>query len=221
LMLSIAGFVGLSIAYLFYFSSIHHIGVSRATPITSSRPLITAVLAVVLLREVMTLSLGLGTMFIVVGVALVTLRNQGYKINLGVGELFAILTAFCWGLYPVLLKVGLQGLQSVFKASLIMMSMATVLYVLLIICMGRLRLLFFIKKRSLFFFTLSGVANSSANLLYFAALMLVPVTIVTPLTNLYPFFALVLSAITLNEKATLKVFFGTVLIFAGILFITL
>ena len=222
LTLSFAGFVSFSLAYLFYFYSIGSIGVSRATSITSSRPLIAAVLAVLLLGEVMTVPIGAGTVFMVAGVVLVTMRDQvTSKVKPRIGKFFAILTAFCWGLYPILVKAGLQGLQSVFKASLIMMVMATALYVLLIICVGRLRLLFSINKRSLRFFALSGLANSSANLLYFAALMITQVTIVTPLSNLYPFFALILGVIMLNEKATLKIVFGTVLIFVGVLFITI
>ena len=212
--LASAGFVGYSLAYLFYFNSIELIGISKVATITSARPFIAAILALLIFREVMSFTLAAGTLFVVVGVALVSGDAKGQRSK--GGEVLAISTALCWGLYPILVKEGLKGLTSVAKPTLITMVFATALYISLSLALRRSNLLLRVDRYSLGFFVLSGFASGFANLLFFIALAFTPVTIVMPLSNIYPFIALALGIFVLSEKVTSKVVIGAILIFLGV-----
>jgi len=212
--LASAGFVGYSLAYLFYFNSIELIGASRAATITSSRPLLAALLAVLIFREEITFSLGVGTLLVVIGVILVS-GYSGVKKSRK-GEILAIFTAFCWSIYPILVKEGLRGVMTVFKPIFVTILVAIFFYVILISLFKRSHLLLQIDKSSLRYFTLSGFANGFANLLFFIALSSSPVTLVVPLSNIYPFIAILLGILLLDEKITIKIFVGAILIFLGV-----
>ena len=212
--LASAGFVGYSLAYLFYFNSIELIGASRAATITGSRPLLAALLAVLIFREEITFSLGVGTLLVVIGVILVS-GYSGVKKSRK-GEILAIFTAFCWSIYPILVKEGLRGVMTVFKPTFITILAAIFFYVILISLSKRSHLLLQIDKSSLCYFTLSGFANGFANLLFFIALSSSPVTLVVPLSNIYPFIAILLGILLLDEKITIKIFVGAILIFLGV-----
>ena len=213
--LASAGFVGYSLAYLFYYNSIEFIGASRAATITSSRPLLAALLALLIFREEITFSLGVGTLFVVTGVILVS-GYGGVRKKSRKGEILAIFTAFCWSIYPILVKEGLRGVMTFFKPTFITILVAIFFYVILISFFKRSHLLLQVDKSSLRYFTLSGFANGFANLLFFIALSSSPVTLVVPLSNIYPFIAILLGILLLDEKITIKIFFGAILIFLGV-----
>ena len=63
--------IGLAVGDSLNIRAMHAIGVSRAMPISSTYPIITALLAVVFLGEEMSLRLGLGIVLVVAGVYLV------------------------------------------------------------------------------------------------------------------------------------------------------
>jgi transporter family protein len=216
--LASAGFVGYSLAYLFYFNSIELIGAPRAATITSSRPLLAALLALLIFREEITLNLGMGTLLVVIGVIFVS-GDSGVRKKSRRGEILAILTAFCWSIYPILVKEGLRGVMSIFKPTFITMLVGISLFVILISFFKKFRLLLQLDKSSLSFFTFSGFANGFANLLFFMALSSSPVTLVMPLSNIYPFIAILLGILLLDEKISVKIFLGAILIFLGVVLV--
>jgi len=213
--LASAGFVGYSMAYLFYFSSIELIGASRAATITSSRPLLAALLALLIFSEEITFSLGVGTLLVVIGVILVS-GDSGVRKRSRKGEILAIFTALCWSIYPILVKEGLREVTSIFKPTFITILVAISLYLILISFVKKSHLILQVDKPSLRYFALSGFANGFANLLFFMALTSSPVTLVMPLSNIYPFITILLGMLILDEKVTPKIILGAVLIFLGV-----
>src|SRR3990170_2817137 len=75
LTLLLAGMFAPALARLTYYESINLIGVARASTISNTTPLFSAVLAVPILGERLTWSLAVGTVLVVIGVAL-TFRPQ-------------------------------------------------------------------------------------------------------------------------------------------------
>lgn len=210
--------MGHSLAYLFYFNSIELIGASRAATITSSRPLLAALLALLIFREEITLNLAMGTLLVVIGVIFVS-GNSGVRKKVEERRGSCYPYSVLLSIYPILVKEGLSGVMSTFKPTFLTMLVGISLFVILISFFKKFRLLLQLDKSSLSFFTFSGFANGFANLLFFIALSSSPVTLVMPLSNIYPFIAILLSILLLDEKISVKIFLGAVLIFLGVLLV--
>src|SRR3989338_547700 len=71
-----AGAVGASFGKIFYYKGIDTVGASKSTSVKNSSPLLTVLLAVILLGEDVTFPVGVGSVLIVVGI-LVLSRAEG------------------------------------------------------------------------------------------------------------------------------------------------
>src|SRR5205085_7149708 len=100
--------IGLAVGDSLNIRAMHAIGVARAMPISSTYPLVTAVLAVLFLGEPMTLRLALGILVVVGGVALVAFPRGVRPVarpaedvqptSARVGIAMSLVAAVCWAL---------------------------------------------------------------------------------------------------------------------------
>src|ERR1043165_873988 len=102
------GVVGAYLGRTLFVKSVDQIGASRAQSLNNSSPLITVLLAAVALGERLSFAVLLGVMFIISGVFCVTRRdwamgesNARRRITLA-----AVLATLCYGVVPVLKKIG-------------------------------------------------------------------------------------------------------------------
>ena len=71
----LAGLITFLGGRLLNFQAINLVGASKASAVVSSTPLFAAILAVIFLNETVNLMLGIGTMMIVTGIALVVMQE--------------------------------------------------------------------------------------------------------------------------------------------------
>ncbi len=71
----LAGLITFLGGRLLNFQAINLVGASKASAVVSSTPLFAAILAVIFLNETVNLMLGMGTMMIVTGIALVVMQE--------------------------------------------------------------------------------------------------------------------------------------------------
>ena len=71
----LAGLITFLGGRLLKFQAINLVGASKASAVVSSTPLFAAILAVIFLNETVNLMLGIGTMMIVTGIALVVMQE--------------------------------------------------------------------------------------------------------------------------------------------------
>ncbi len=212
-----AGLLGPCLGRVFMFLSIHHLGVARAIPLKSVAPLFTAGLAYWMLGERPGPYVWVGTILIVGGCAAFTIKKKDDSTwNRRLIWLpFAAVAVFGFG--AIARKYGLGILPAVLPGITIT-SLAGLLFLL-----GFSAFLPPDQRPDLrwgkawYFYGACGLINTLAFMSSFYALLYGDVTIVMPLSNTAPFFALLLSHFLLRdlERVTGLIVLGTVLTVAG------
>jgi transporter family protein len=134
--------------------------------------------------------------------------------------ILAILDAFFAALVAIFAKVGLQGVDSSVATAVRTIVMA-VFIIGFVMAIGKGPQLTQLTSKDIFFIVLSGVAGAVSWLLYFAALKLADASKVAPVDRASVLFVLILSALILGEKITLKTAIAGILIFIGVLLFTI
>lgn len=134
--------------------------------------------------------------------------------------LLAVLSAFFAALVAIFAKIGLQGVDSTVgtAARAIVMTLFIVIFV---ISIGKGPQLTQFTSKDMGFIILSGVAGALSWLFYFAALKLADASKVAPVDRASVLIVMVLAALFLGEKITLKTATAGVLIFIGLLLLAM
>ena len=128
--------------------------------------------------------------------------------------IFAILSAIFAALTSILVKVGIEGVNS---------NLATAIRTIVVVLMawfmvfitGNQNGIVDISKKSWIFLILSGLATGASWLCYYKALQLGEVSKVVPIDKLSIVITIILAFIFLGEQITLKTLIGCCLIVAG------
>ncbi len=216
-----AGAVGASFGKIFYYYGIDTVGASKSVSIKNSSPILTTILAVAILGERVTLSLAAGVVLIVAGIIMLT-RMQGRaegSPNQIAYFIYPLLAALCFGVNPIVKKIGVSTVSVPTFGALI--TQTTALIVML--TAGRLLNIKLkwerVPMRSLGFFVLAGVLEALGSLLTFYALIYAPAVLVSPIWRISPLVTFVLAHFTLKgiEVVTLRDGVAASIIVGGIL----
>ena len=133
--------------------------------------------------------------------------------------LLAVLSAFFAALVSIFAKIGLQGVDSTVgtAARAIVMVLFIVVFV---VSSGKGPQLTQFTSKDMGFIILSGIAGALSWLFYFAALKLADASKVAPVDRASVLIVMVLAALFLGEKVTLKTATAGVLIFVGLLLLS-
>lgn len=130
-----------------------------------------------------------------------------------------LLTLLCWGISPVLEKIGLKKVDPLI--ALFTRTLFAFFGISLYLLFSFSPLQF--KDLSIKSFFILGLSGITAGFLgmyfYFSLLKLYPASQIVPLTATYPLVASLLSIILLKEPITLSKLIGTFLIVLGIYFL--
>lgn len=221
----IAGLFSPALVRWLYFISLDRIGPSVSSSILATGPAFTAIIAIVLLNEKITLQISLGILTIIGGIAILE-RDMNNEAEIGHRRrkdlIFPLLSALFFSFAVVTRKLGLGILDSpIFGVTV---GFVTSLAVYSVVCLGskKMRSAVLIRKQDLPIFLAAGTSLTAAWLSLFYALSYGEAIIVTPLANLHPLFVVVLSYFFLGkiEKITKNILAGACVIVAGVLLIT-
>jgi transporter family protein len=203
-----AGAVGASFGKIFYYKAIDKIGASKSTSIKNSSPVLTVILAVVLLGEELTIPVVAGVALIVIGIFVIShVEAKGGARPDRMGYfLYPLLAALCFGFNPIFKKIGIESSAAPTLGALITQSTA----LLVMLSAGR-----FLKikpkwervpTRSLVLFVVAGVTEALGSLFTFYALIHAPTVIVSPVWRISPLVTFALARATLKgiEVVTLR-----------------
>jgi transporter family protein len=132
----------------------------------------------------------------------------------------AVLDAFFAALVAIFAKVGLQGVDSN-VATAVRAIVMTVFIAGFVVAIGKGPQLTQLTSKDMVFIVLSGVAGAISWLLYFAALKMADASKVAPVDRASLLFVIMLSALLLGEKITLKSAIAGTLIFVGVLLLAI
>ena len=128
--------------------------------------------------------------------------------------IFAALSAVFAALTSILAKVGIDGVNS---------NLATAIRTIVVLAMAWLMVfvtntqggIVTIGKRSWLFLILSGLATGASWLCYYKALSIGQVSKVMPIDKMSLIITMIMAAVFLNEKISIKAIIGAVLITVG------
>lgn len=212
-------------SWLCYFKALQLGDVNKVTPIDKSSTVMTMLLAMIFLREPVTLLktvciavIGAGTWMMiekkrVAGVSVTADRSSAggsawlwYAFGSAV---FASLTA-------IFGKVGIQDINSDLGTAL-RTGVVLVMAWLLVLLLGKQKQIKDINKKSWWFILFSGIATGLSWLCYYRALQDGPASVVVPIDKLSIVLTVIFAGIVFKERLSGKAFAGLVLIVVGTL----
>ena len=221
----IAGVFSPALVRWLFFISLDRIGPSVSSSILATGPAFTAIIAVVLLNEKITLQISLGIITIIGGIVIFE-RDMNNEASFGNRKrkdlIFPLLSALFFSFAIVARKMGLNILDSPIFGVTVGFVTSLVIYALVCLVSKKLRSSISVKKQDLPIFLGAGIFLTAAWLTLFYALSHGDAVVVTPLANLHPLFVLVLSYFFLGkvEKITKGDLVGACVVVAGIFLIT-
>jgi len=210
-----AGISGPCIARLLLYAGINRLGSAITSSVYSVKPLFAALAAVMLLGERITLTIGIGTLFIIAGLVIISSTKSDAqttgswsKINL----IFPLLAGAGYGLAAVLRKLGLLITPEP-VLGLLVQAIAALSFPLIIasIQKSQKKIRAWSTLRGWVIFGLAGIASSIGQICVLVALNIGNVVIVAPLATISPLFVLLMAALFLSdmERITWKIGLGT------------
>lgn len=224
----LSGIVGLGLGDTLYMVSIKRIGVSRAVPITCTYPLFNFVWAVFFLGQPVTAVIISGAIIIILGIWLVSRRQEehGAKVKNGFlmkGGSAALATAVLWSISIAMVNVAVNEAPDFSHALAInTIRVASVGAVMLTFSPLFDRGLSYLKvdRKTLALLIAGGmVALGLGWFLLTYSFVTTPETVAVPISSTTPLFSTIVGIIMLKEKAGLKCLLGSILIVAGIFLI--
>ena len=204
-----------------YYEALTRIGVSRAGPLRGAEPFFATAIAVSILHEQPTVPVYVGTVLIVASVWAFSSGQRGTANWRLLDVLFPLGAALVSAISQTLRKQGLNILPDPFVAAVTVTSVTLTLLVIFLIASrrtGRLRM----GRESLLFFFGAGLIALSAQIANFIALSQADVSVIIPLLNTTPLFAVLFSSFFLRNMETItpRILLGAILMVAGVVIIT-
>ena len=225
LVFCLSGVAAQCIARTASYMGIERLGVSVSTPISSTTPLFSTIIAAVILSEALSPQTAIGTTLIVTGIITINLRRGTHNQETQWSKwdiLFPIGAAVFHGLADNMRKIGLNIFNSPISGATIGITAAMAVYLPYLTLSGRMRKVS-VNRRSIWFL-LAGLCTGTAWILYFTGLALGKVTTMAPINNgSNPLIALLLTSILLRgkEKITLRTAVGATAIVSGVVVVSL
>jgi uncharacterized membrane protein len=221
----IAGVFSPALVRWLYFISLDRIGPSISSSILATGPAYTAVMALVFLKERITVQIGLGIIIIIGGIVIFE-RDMNNKNEIGKDNrkdlTFPLLAALLFSFAVVARKMGLNILNSPIFGVTVGFVTSLAIYTGMCLASKNLRSSVAISKKDLPYFCGAGIFLTASWLVMFFALSIGDAIIVTPLANLHPLVVVVLSYFFLGkiERITKRILIGACVVVAGVLLIT-
>ena len=209
------GILGTALARSLMFVAVEKVGASVTTSVLASRSLFGAIFAIILLHEELTALLLLGTILVVTGI--VVLSEGGHKQDWKRRDLiFPLGTSLLFGLQNVVVKIGLNEMNSPITGSTISATTALLVITAYLTFAGKKKNLM-LNKASNKFFSLAGIFIVLVLLSLYGAIGIGKVVVVMPLVSTAPLFTIFFSYFLLRniEKITLRIVIGAILTVLG------
>lgn len=216
-----SGIFGQALGDALFVKGMKMIGSARAFPIAATNPLLTTLMAVILLGEQVSWLGASGTVLVVSGVCLLAFRHGAPK-QIGVksssdtlGLLVALGAAISYATSNIVLKQGLVDVD-LLAANLVRLAFAAILLLSFEAINSNGHINTGLDRRSMAIMAFAGTINAFSSLLYMNAIYHAGAAKASVLTSTSPLFALPLSLIFLKERINRRVLIGTLLSVVGI-----
>lgn len=213
------GIVGAYLGRTLFVQSVDQIGAARAQSLNNSSPLITVLLAALLLGESLSPAVLVGVLLIISGVFFVRERRSETKQSARLLTATSVLATVCYGIVPVLKKFGTDHGGPPVIGALVMHATGLVLLLTLGSLLKIERKWERIPTSSLVCFVSAGFLYAIGSIFTLKALAYAPASVVAPIWSAQPIVSFFLAKTTLKgiEEVTLKDGAAAALVVAGVL----
>ncbi len=132
--------------------------------------------------------------------------------------IYAFISAFFAALVAILAKIGIKGVDSNLATAIRTLVVVAFAW-LIVLAQGSYKGIGSLSQRTLIFLLLSGLATGLSWLFYFRALQLGKASVIAPIDKFSLILTIIFAALFLQERITLAVGLGAVLITLGTLVI--
>ena len=211
--LVLAGIIAPTFGRLVRFMAVDKLGAALSAPLVNTVPLFSAMIAIVVLGEIVNLQIGVGIFAIVMGVVILSLGDEKFKLS-RIGILLSLASAASFGAAHTVYKIGATLVSSPVLGAAVGATIACITYYFVAKITkqdaGSLR------QASRFSYA-NGIVTGLALCSTFAALVLERVVIVAPLISTTPLFTLLFSWIFLKkvERITIVITIASVMVVFG------
>ena len=194
------GTVGAYLGRTLFVKSVDQIGATRAQLVNNTSPLVTVLLAALLLGERLTVTVLLGVILIVSGIFFILRAEQqlGGVPTKRILTVTSILATICYGLVPVMKKFATDNGGSPMLGALIIHATG----LLLLLTLGGLLKIKLKWQRvplpSFLCFASAGVLQAIGSIFTLNALLFAPASVVAPIWNTQPIISFFLARVTLK-----------------------
>jgi drug/metabolite transporter (DMT)-like permease len=215
--LNLGGLLRLIIGGMAYMKGLENISVSRFIPILFTFPLLTILLSALLLQENIHPKVVGGTALIVIGVWVLSRgHNTGTEKNVKLGVSFAVIASFLYAFSVVATKTGLNNVDP-FQSVLISMPLPLALLYAGYSLKSGPATIFRFRREAYILLGLGGIVGMGiGSYLFFNSMTLIGAAKATSLAAITPFLSSMMALVTLKEKISTELVFGTTATVAGI-----
>ena len=203
-------------SWLCYFRALQVGDVNKVVTIDKSSTVLTIFLALIFLREGLSIGKAVAVILIGAGTMLMITKKEGETNQQGEKKewmLYAILSA---SLTAILGKIGIEGVDSNLGTA-IRTTVVLVMAWMMVGITGKHHQVKELKKKELIFIVLSGLATGASWLCYYRALQEGLASVVVPIDKLSILVTILFSWIVFHEKLSKKAAWGLVCIVVGTL----
>ena len=216
----LAGVVGPCLGRFLLFIGINRVGSSIASVVYAIKPLFSAIAAVFILGESLTVIIAFATLVMIAGLAVVGSETSGGKIERSWSKkdlIFPLMAGAAYGFCHILRKIGLNITPDPLMGVVAQNVAAISFSVTLMLVKKDKQTATWKNLHAWFFFGLAGIMSILGQLSIFYALMIGTVIVVSPLSTISPLFVIIMAALFLRkmEKVTIRIVMGAVLIVAA------
>lgn len=206
-------------SWLCYFRALQVGDVNKVVTIDKSSTVLTIFLALIFLREGLSIGKAVAVILIGAGTMLMITKKEGETNQQGEKKewmLYAILSAVFASLTTILGKIGIEGVDSNLGTA-IRTTVVLVMAWMMVGITGKHHQVKELKKKELIFIVLSGLATGASWLCYYRALQEGLASVVVPIDKLSILVTILFSWIVFHEKLSKKAAWGLVCIVVGTL----
>lgn len=226
----IGALFGGPLAMTFYMMAISTSGPALTATVTSIYPLLGSALALIILKEKITLKGWIGLCICVLGIVYIGYSPNNETNNILIGILFALIAAIGWATEGVVCGYGMKsGKVDPYMALLIRESTSAVIYILLItpimlggyseMIIGTKAIVEYIPCITTLFFT--ALIGMSSFLMWYTGIDLIGAAKALCLNVTYSFWAVVFSFLIIGGAISINIVIGSIMIISGVTIATL
>ena len=204
-------------SWLCYFRALQTGDINKVVPIDKSSTVLTIILALIFLKEGISLSKLSAVIMITAGIFLMIEKSdvKEHEKNSRFGWMFyAVASAIFASLTAILGKIGISGVESNLGTAIRTVVVLIMAWGMVFIT-GKQHEIKNIDKKELIFICLSGIATGASWLCYYRALQEGPASVVTPIDKLSVLVTVIFSYFVFGEKLKGKALIGLILLTAG------